>query len=715
MEFLLTDSANSSPLGSLANAAVKPSAKAEDFAHLVKDLQAMPRAAKAVGLAVEKQMLRPDSATEEPGEPANPLELLKQLDNAKQIAEEISKSKEDAQSAQAELDDSTAEPSPESLDVGEDQQQDAEQALAPEAKHDKSESARQSPETGSQPQAEQSGRDLPPKQGGIASSASNASSTPSDAEHETAQSTSKATATNTQQDLANNAAKSADVQAAQTAKSKQAELELANNVGSSKQAETHDQSEQIAAQRVVKSEAVNAEKGLSGANVTAQPEDAAKQKAATQILSEKSQVTDKAQASDKTQVTDKIQVTDKANEAGAKLDGSKSASAPTVTEAEKSHQAAKTAVNSEQKPLATEPAKAAQASATSKQAHSEQGSQSATVSGSELSRNEAETDKSGPKSTPTLAEAKTAAPSATRGVNDAAAAKTQVEQQASNEAGVKLVSEQANSNEHAARLASEAKPSAPQSSPTTAKNTGVQAPSATDKSAVNQAAFEAMSQQSDQQDNHEQPEQQTQGHTQHGLQAAEAARQPEAASLFRAASGLDGLNRTESHHQELGLKQAQLANQVNDKANVVAERLNPAHYQAPAELNQRVQYMLSQGMQKAEIRLDPAELGSMHVRLQMNQDQQVSVHIQVQNPQAKEALEQTMPRLRDMLQQQGIELGQSQVNQQHSGSASQQGQGQASFSSARAENTQATEDLAEQDLTAVMAKQTNSDGIDYYA
>ncbi|MGY5449887.1 flagellar hook-length control protein FliK [Agarivorans sp. MS3-6] len=216
-----------------------------------------------------------------------------------------------------------------------------------------------------------------------------------------------------------------------------------------------------------------------------------------------------------------------------------------------------------------------------------------------------------------------------------------------------------------------------------------------------------------QEGSHREPGQQTQAQPATLVNASEAPRPQDHHSIFRAVSGADIANRAELSN-EVSLKQAQQANQVLDKDIQMNQRLNPAHYQAPAELNQRVQYMLSQGMQKAEIRLDPAELGSMHIRLQMNQDQQVSVQIQVQNPQAREALEQTMPRLREMLQQQGIELGQSHVNQQHQGGSSQHGQGQ-SASAGMGTNFDGVDESTEQDLSALLANQANSDGIDFYA
>ncbi|WP_432453619.1 MULTISPECIES: flagellar hook-length control protein FliK [unclassified Agarivorans] len=214
-------------------------------------------------------------------------------------------------------------------------------------------------------------------------------------------------------------------------------------------------------------------------------------------------------------------------------------------------------------------------------------------------------------------------------------------------------------------------------------------------------------------DDHQQ-QGQAQQHTAAQVGLTESARAQQTNHHFNGVSGAESINRTEQNG-EISLKQAQQANQLNDKNGLMNQRLNPSQYQAPAELNQRVQYMLSQGMHKAEIRLDPAELGSMHVRLQMNHEQQVSVHIQVQNPQAREALEQTMPRLREMLQQQGIELGQSSVNQQHQGSSSNQGQGQSLAGGGTESLRRGIEGGVEQELDSSQINQSSRDGIDFYA
>lgn len=70
-------------------------------------------------------------------------------------------------------------------------------------------------------------------------------------------------------------------------------------------------------------------------------------------------------------------------------------------------------------------------------------------------------------------------------------------------------------------------------------------------------------------------------------------------------------------------------------------------------ISERVAFMASQNIKSAEIQLDPPELGPLQVRVTVNQDQ-ASVAFSSHHAQVREALDQTAFRLRDMLQQEGM-------------------------------------------------------------
>lgn len=128
------------------------------------------------------------------------------------------------------------------------------------------------------------------------------------------------------------------------------------------------------------------------------------------------------------------------------------------------------------------------------------------------------------------------------------------------------------------------------------------------------------------------------------------------------------------------------------------------------QLAEKIRWMVNARNAMAEIRLDPPELGSMQVRVNVAGDS-ASVSFVVQSPQAKEALAQAEPRLRDMLAEQGIALGESVVSQQQQqgtgdGQSGNGPGGQGEFAGEPDDDTQ----ISEQPLT----RQAQG-GIDDYA
>ena len=67
-----------------------------------------------------------------------------------------------------------------------------------------------------------------------------------------------------------------------------------------------------------------------------------------------------------------------------------------------------------------------------------------------------------------------------------------------------------------------------------------------------------------------------------------------------------------------------------------------------------VQWMLDQGVSRATLQLHPAELGSLKINLNV-QDEQLSIQISATQAGTREALEVTLPKLRDQLAQQGFQ------------------------------------------------------------
>lgn len=112
------------------------------------------------------------------------------------------------------------------------------------------------------------------------------------------------------------------------------------------------------------------------------------------------------------------------------------------------------------------------------------------------------------------------------------------------------------------------------------------------------------------------------------------------------------------------------------------------HKQWGAELSQRISVMLNNGQhQVAELRLNPVHLGPVSVRLQLDEEQ-ANISFITSHQAVKEAIEVSLPRLREQLQQQGLELGHVDIEKRsHEESSSNSG-----FTKSSAESGNDTEE-----------------------
>ncbi|MEM6773767.1 MAG: flagellar hook-length control protein FliK, partial [Pseudomonadota bacterium] len=81
------------------------------------------------------------------------------------------------------------------------------------------------------------------------------------------------------------------------------------------------------------------------------------------------------------------------------------------------------------------------------------------------------------------------------------------------------------------------------------------------------------------------------------------------------------------------------------------------------ELTTRMKVLVRDGVREARINLHPAELGRLQVTVSTEGDQ-ARISFMAETSAARDAIEQSLPRLRDMLEQNGLQLAQSDVGQQ---------------------------------------------------
>lgn len=118
--------------------------------------------------------------------------------------------------------------------------------------------------------------------------------------------------------------------------------------------------------------------------------------------------------------------------------------------------------------------------------------------------------------------------------------------------------------------------------------------------------------------------------------------------------------------QMVSTAQGTVAASESSQANTLQALQRPLDLQqteASQKLQERINIMMSKNIQRADIRLDPPELGNVQIRVNVS-GEQTTVQFQVQNAQAREAIESAMPRLREMMEQQGLNLADTHVGEQ---------------------------------------------------
>ncbi|EOB1204299.1 flagellar hook-length control protein FliK [Photobacterium damselae] len=140
--------------------------------------------------------------------------------------------------------------------------------------------------------------------------------------------------------------------------------------------------------------------------------------------------------------------------------------------------------------------------------------------------------------------------------------------------------------------------------------------------------------------------------------------------------------------------------------------------QAGDQLADKVQMMAAKNLKQIDIRLDPPELGRMQIKLSLHDDNQASIQFQVAHQQTRDLIDQAMPRLRELLLQQGMQLAQSSVHQETNQQFSQhfnQQSGQDSSAFGSGGDSDGSHDGHDDGTIIEGYVTTSSDRVDYYA
>ncbi|MCF6323180.1 MAG: flagellar hook-length control protein FliK [Gammaproteobacteria bacterium] len=134
------------------------------------------------------------------------------------------------------------------------------------------------------------------------------------------------------------------------------------------------------------------------------------------------------------------------------------------------------------------------------------------------------------------------------------------------------------------------------------------------------------------------------------------------------------------------------------------------------EVGSRVKWMVSSQVQSAELKMNPASLGPIEVKISVQNDQ-TTIHFTAQNGAVRDALDTAMPKLREMLADSGVNLSdvdvsdQSFAQQQRASEQEQRGPGDEHTANKRDDGS-GIDDVTDSEQDEMML---SSRIVDYYA
>lgn len=170
------------------------------------------------------------------------------------------------------------------------------------------------------------------------------------------------------------------------------------------------------------------------------------------------------------------------------------------------------------------------------------------------------------------------------------------------------------------------------------------------------------------------------------------------ATLPNMAEGLDSIEGlTQQAAKDMQSATSKMESSVNSTADKVLAGqakidVPPSSPKFTEQIAQRIGIMNTDKLQTARIQLDPPELGSLEIKIKVQQDQ-VSVSFTSGHQVVRDALEAQSPRLREMLEQQGVELTDVNVSDQQQQNA---GEGHAGEANGDASGDWAEDEMMEE-------------------
>jgi flagellar hook-length control protein FliK len=128
-------------------------------------------------------------------------------------------------------------------------------------------------------------------------------------------------------------------------------------------------------------------------------------------------------------------------------------------------------------------------------------------------------------------------------------------------------------------------------------------------------------------------------------------------------------------------------------------------------MGKQILWMANQNISSAEIRLNPAHLGPIEVRLDISEDQ-INVALSSRHAVVREAMEMALPKLREMFDSNGMSLADTDISQQSF--AQQREQNSANGRGNTINNNTGHSDFINQDEAVINQSQLSTAMVDYY-
>lgn len=129
---------------------------------------------------------------------------------------------------------------------------------------------------------------------------------------------------------------------------------------------------------------------------------------------------------------------------------------------------------------------------------------------------------------------------------------------------------------------------------------------------------------------------------------------------------------------------------------------------------ERVVWMARGNIQQAQIQLNPRELGPIDIKISMQHDQ-THVNFVAHHAATRDAIEAAIPRLRDMMSEQGLNLGQADVSQHSFGDGRQAAAANGGQNPGGSGSAVGDEELVDESMLTQHVSHVSASGVDYFA